>query len=300
MHGTPFDIAPFRDIYPFEHHWFERNGLRHHYLDEGSGPPVLLLHGNPTWSFYFRELVKGLRSDHRCIAPDHMGMGLSDRPGEDRYDYRLASRIDDVEALLDHLGIGEDITLIAHDWGGVIGAGVAVGHPERFSRFVFMNTAAFRMPEGKRLPLSLYYVKYGLISPTLLIRGINAFSRIASYIGVEKRMDPHVRKGYVAPYNSWRNRLSTLRFVQDIPLVSKDPSYGTLKWIDENLSKLKGKPMLVLWGEKDFIFDMDIFDVWRARFPKARFVTYPDAGHYVIEDARDRILKEVGIALRRG
>jgi haloalkane dehalogenase len=295
----PFDIAPYKGIYPFEHHWFKKNGLRYHYLDEGEGRPILMLHGNPTWSFMYRELVKELRSDHRCIVPDHMGMGLSDRPDDRKYDHRLASRIDDVESLLDHLGIERDITLIAHDWGGVIGAGVAERRPEAFSRFIFMNTAAFRMPSKKRLPLSLFYVKYGLISPTVMIRGFNAFSGIASRVGVKRKLDPLVRKGYVAPYNSWRNRLATLRFVQDIPLSPKDPSYPILKGIEENLPRLKGKPMLVIWGEKDFIFDLDILRIWRERFPEATFLTFPRAGHYVIEDAQSEIIETIKKDLRR-
>lgn len=295
----PFDIAPYKGIYPFEHHWFKKNGLSYHYLDEGEGRPVLMLHGNPTWSFMYRELVKELRSDHRCIVPDHMGMGLSDRPDDRKYDHRLASRIEDVESLLDHLGIERDITLIAHDWGGVIGAGVAERRPEAFSRFIFMNTAAFRMPSKKRLPLSLFYVKYCPISPTIMIRGFNAFSGIASRVGVERKLDPLVRKGYVAPYNSWGNRLATLRFVQDIPLSPKDPSYPILKGIDENLPRLKGKPMLVIWGEKDFIFDLDILGIWRERFPEATFLTFPRAGHYVIEDASSEIIETIQKDLRR-
>ena len=253
---------------------------------------MLMVHGNPTWSFYFRDLVLALRDDHRVIVPDHMGCGLSDRPTDKEYDFRLASRVDDLSELLDHLGIESGLTLVAHDWGGVIGALVAARDPGRFRRFVFMNTAAFRMPEGKKLPFSLHFVKRTPLLPTVMIRGFNAFSFIASHVGVERKLPPDVRKAYTAPYGSWKNRLATLRFVQDIPLKRKDRSYSTLKELDDNLHKLSDKPILIFWGEKDFVFDMDILDVWKKRVPKARFVTFPDAGHYVIEDAKDRIIEE--------
>jgi len=298
MIGPHFDLEEFRSLYPFRSNYLEMDGLRYHYLDEGEGPPVLMLHGNPTWSFFFRELVLELRRDHRVIVPDHMGMGLSDRPPDERYPYRLESRVKDVRSLLDHLGLDRGIAIVAHDWGGVIGGSLAVRNPDMFSAFAFMNTAAFRMPKGKRLPLSLYFVKHTPVIPAFLIRGFNAFSAIASHIGVEKKMDARVRKGYVAPYNSWGNRIATLRFVQDIPLGPKDPSYGYLKATDEGLDNLKGKPMMVIWGEKDFIFDMEILDVWRERFPLATFLTFPDAGHYVIEDARSEVVTAVANFLR--
>jgi len=288
---APFDISPYRELYPFKDRWWTHRGLRYHYIDEGKGEPVLMVHGNPTWSFHFRELVKALMGDHRVVAMDHMGCGLSDRPDDDLYDFSLRSRVDDLEAFLDHLGLNRGVTLVAHDWGGVIGSAVAVRHPERFSRFVLMNTAAFRMPEGKRLPFSLYFVKYTPVLPTVLIRGFNAFSFIASHIGAQRKLPKDVRRAYTAPYNSWRNRLATLRFVQDIPLVPRDRSYPTLKELDEGLHRLRGKPMMIIWGEKDFIFDLEIREVWRKRFPEARFESFPDAGHYVMEDARERIVE---------
>ncbi|MBW2155695.1 MAG: alpha/beta fold hydrolase, partial [Deltaproteobacteria bacterium] len=136
------DISKFRHLYPFKSHYMEINGLNYHFLDEGAGDPVVIIHGNPTWSFYYRKLVEGLSERFRTIVPDHIGCGLSDTPDVHQYDYRLKSRVDDLEDLLDHLGIDKNITLVLHDWGGMIGMAYALRFQERIRRFVIMNTAA--------------------------------------------------------------------------------------------------------------------------------------------------------------
>ena len=134
---------------------FDRGGLRLHYIDEGSGEPVVMLHGNPTWSFFYRHLIDALRGSHRVIVPDHIGCGLSDKPDDSRYTYTLASRVDDLELLLDHLGLESDLTLVMHDWGGMIGMTYAARHPERIARLVVSNTAAFHKPPAKPMPRAL-------------------------------------------------------------------------------------------------------------------------------------------------
>src|SRR5262245_40625611 len=158
------------ELYPFRSHFLDRSGVRMHYLDEGSGPPVVMVHGNPTWSFYFRNLVQALRDDYRTVVPDHIGCGLSDKPGDDRYEYTLDRRVADLEALLDSLGLTSNLTLVLHDWGGMIGMAFASRHPERIRRLVILNTAAFLLPAGKRLPRSLWLVRNTPLGP-LLVRG---------------------------------------------------------------------------------------------------------------------------------
>src|SRR6476661_3104523 len=145
----PFIPSPLHE-YPFAPHSFTRPHGRMNYLDEGSGDPIIMLHGNPTWSFYYRNLVLALRGSYRCIVPDHIGCGLSDKPAETLYDYSLKSRIDDLERLVDTLELTEKITLVLHDWGGMIGMAYAVRHPERIARLVFLNTGAFHLPETKK------------------------------------------------------------------------------------------------------------------------------------------------------
>lgn len=281
------------DLYPFSSHYLEISGLRYHYLDEGRGDPVVMVHGNPTWSFYFRNLVLGLSPDYRVIAPDHMGCGLSDKPDENQYDFRLSSRICDLEFLLDRLGLKKSITLILHDWGGAIGIGYALRHPERISRIILMNTAAFLPPKGKKLPFRLQILKRFRAPARFAVLGGNLFSRAALVMAPNKRLERRIKKGLCAPYNSWSNRMATLKFVEDIPLVPSDPSYSLLAWMDHHLHRLSPIPMLILWGMHDFVFDSDYLREWQHRFPKAAIHRYPDAGHYLLEDEPERIRMDI-------
>ncbi len=285
-----FDIAPHRHLYPFESHWHEVGGKRMHYVDEGRGEPVVLVHGNPTWSFYFRNLIAGLRNRYRVVAPDHIGCGLSDKPSNAEYSYRLEQRVADLQSLIDHLQLGDDLTFGVHDWGGMIGLTCALRMLERVQRVIVFNTAAFGLPSGKRLPLRLRIVRNIPPLANVLVRGFNAFSEAATRMACVKPLPTDVRSAYVAPYDSWANRIATLRFVQDIPLRSGDPSYDLVRWTDENLNRLDGVPMLICWGDRDFVFDSHILAEWKRRFPAASVHAFADAGHYVLEDAGDEIL----------
>jgi haloalkane dehalogenase len=275
------------------------NGFAMHYVDEGRGEPLVMLHGNPTWSFYFRELIKGLSGGYRCIAPDHIGCGLSARPRVTEYGFRLRNRVDDIEAFFGAVGLSKNLTLVVHDWGGMIGAAFAVRHPERIARLVILNTAAFLKPAGKPLPWALKMVRSlpALAVPAVL--GLNLFARGAAWTASAKGLRPDVRAGLLSPYNSRRNRLATLRFVQDIPLSPADPGYDIVAQVDRGLHRLAAKPMLVCWGERDFVFDRDYLAEWRRRFPSAEVHSFPDAGHYVLEDVPDRVLPLLKAFLKR-
>ena len=195
------DISKFRHLYPFKSHYMEINGLNYHFLDEGAGDPVVIIHGNPTWSFYYRKLVEGLSERFRTIVPDHIGCGLSDTPDVHQYDYRLKSRVDDLEDLLDRLGIEKNITLVLHDWGGMIGMAYALRYPERIRRFVIMNTAAFLPPKGKTLPMRLRVIRNIEPFATLAVLGFNLFARSALFMAPYKKLPKDVKSGMVAPYN---------------------------------------------------------------------------------------------------
>lgn len=275
------------ELYPFSPRSIEVEGQhRMSFLDEGKGRPVIFLHGNPTWSFMYRKMIMEMRESHRCIAPDHLGCGLSDKPQD--YSYTLRNHIGNLDTLLDQLQI-RDCTLVMHDWGGAIGMGWAVRHPGRVNRLVVMNTAAFR---SSRLPLRIAVCRWPGIGP-LLVRGLNVFAGAAVHMAVKKTMSPGVKDGFLAPYDSWQNRIAIHRFVQDIPLRSNHPSWQDLLAIENGLAGIVNKPMLICWGGRDFCFNDHFYEEWQRRFPAAECHYFAEAGHYLLEDAFEEILQVV-------
>ena len=288
-----FDITAFRHLYPFESHWLDLGGLRMHYIDEGTGEPIVMVHGNPTWSFYFRELIKEFRTTHRVVVPDHIGCGLSDKPVDARYEYTLRRRVEDLETLLDRLELNENVTLVGHDWGGMIVAACALRRLGRVKRLVFFNTAGFLLPPGQRLPWQLWLIRNLSPVAALLVRGFNGFALGATYLATAKGLPREVRRAYRAPYDSWANRIATLRFVQDIPLEPGDPSYELAGWVDDHLEQLRERSVFIGWGARDFVFDLRFLAEWRRRLPDAEVHSFPDAGHYVLEDAAAELIPKV-------
>jgi haloalkane dehalogenase len=223
-------------------------------------------------------------------VPDHIGCGLSDKPTEKQYNYRYQSRVEDLEALLDHLDIKNRITLVLHDWGGMIGLAFALRNLEKISRLVITNTTGFFTPGGKGLPLRLWLIRYIAPFATIGVKGFNLFARAALYMAPYKRLAKDVKAGLIAPYNSWENRIATLKFVQDIPLRPGDPSYDLGQYVDQNLHRLSDIPKLICWGKHDFVFTPAFFEEWKQRFPDAEYHFFTDAGHYLLEDIPDKIL----------
>lgn len=281
--------------YPFTPQRFQvRPGISMSFLDEGprDGEIVLMLHGNPSWSYYWRKLVAGLSDRYRCIVPDHIGMGLSDKPDDAEYDYTLASRIEDLATLLAHLGIDGKVSLAVHDWGGMIGFGWALRDPSRIARLVVLNTAAFPLPAEKPMPWQLKLGRDSRLG-ALAIRAFNAFSSAASRVGVCTPMPPDVRAAYVAPYNSWANRIATLRFVQDIPLAPGDKAWALVEESGRRLHEYADRPALLAWGLRDFVFDAHFLRGFEQKLPQAQSLIFDDAGHYVLEDKAAQIVPQV-------
>jgi haloalkane dehalogenase len=296
-----FDPEPFRELYPWAPHFFDvGQGVRLHYLDEGQGDPVVLVHGNPTWSFYFRSLVSALSPTHHVIAVDHVGCGLSDKPSDSHYEYVLDRRVADLEALLDSLGLTANLTLVVHDWGGMIGLAFATRHPGRVKRLVVLNSAGFGLPPGRRLPWQVGLVRALPFFP-LPVRGLNAFSRGANRLCSVRpgRMTPLVKAAYLAPYDSWAHRVAVQRFVEDIPLGPGDRSWATVQEVSRRIDQFQQVPTLICWGRKDFVFDDAFLAEWRRRLPGAELHVFEDAGHYVLEDAPEEIVPLVRQFLAR-
>ena len=277
--------------YPFQSHFINVGSVNLHYLDEGpaTAEPLLMLHGNPTWSYYFRGLIKAFSGQYRAIAPDHIGMGLSDKPGDRDYHYTLARRVTDLEKLLDHLDLQRPVTLVLHDWGGMIGMALATRRPDRIARMVVLNTSGFTLPFGKHMPWQLKLARLPLIG-AMLVRGFNAFSSGAVRDCAMRPMPKEVRMAYLAPYNTWQNRIAVHRFIQDIPLHPGDRAFDLVAETEKSLAIFEKLPILICWGMKDFVFDIHFLNRWIELFPLAEVHRFDEAGHYVLEDAGEQII----------
>lgn len=258
------------------------------YLDEGprDGRPMLFVHGNPTWSFAWRHMIADLSKDYRCIAVDHIGCGRSDKPQD--YPYTLAQHQQNLQSLVEDLSLSE-ITLVAHDWGGAIGCGVAGKRPDLFAQLCLMNTAAFR---STHMPLRISFCRWPVVGP-IAVRGFNAFAGMATWMAVERPLSKAAKAGFLAPYDSWANRVAVQRFVEDIPRTPRHPSYATLVETEDNLQKLKHLPALFLWGQRDWCFTPAFCDEFETRFPQARTIRFDKAGHYLFEDERVAVTREL-------
>lgn len=291
VNSAVFGIHPpvdsFASEYPFEPRFHVTpGGARMHYLDQGAGRPWLMVHGNPTWSFMYRSLVRDISGEERCVVPDHVGCGRSEKPEDGQYVFNLKTRIDDLESLVLALDL-RDMTLVVHDWGGAIGIGVAARHPDRFRDIVVMNTAAFWLP---RLPWRIRVCGLPVLGD-LLVRGFNVFAGAAVFMAPGRLwgLTAEARKGFLAPYDNWRNRRAVLEFVRDIPMTPGHPSYGTILEVEEGLGRISGKVKLIIWGMRDFCFDETFLLEWRRRCPDASIHRFPGAGHYLLEDVPDSI-----------
>ncbi len=277
------------NLYPYHtgklHITYQGKDLELNYIDEGQGEAVVMVHGNPTWSFYYRRAVDILKDQFRCIVPDHIGCGLSDKPQD--YPYRLENHIQNLEKLIKSLGL-KKIHLIVHDWGGAIGMGLATRNPDLVDKVVILNTAAFT---SKEIPFRINICRIPVFGE-FIIRAFNGFAYPATFMAVKKKMNSNIKKAYLHPYNNFNNRLATARFVQDIPLNKSHPSYQTLKDIEDKLPLIKGKKLIV-WGKQDFCFHDSFYKRWKEIYPDARSIVLKQAGHYVLEDCEIETLNEI-------
>lgn len=270
-------------LFPFRSRFIEIDGSRVHYVDEGEGPPLLLLHGNPTWSFLYRDIIRGLRGRFRCVAPDYPGFGLSvARAG---YGFTPAEHADTIERLLLALDLS-DVTLMVQDWGGPIGLGVASRHPERFRALVIGNTWAW--PVNGDLRFELFSRFLGGPVGALLIRNFNAFVNLLIPAGTRRRLPGEVMAAYRGPFSRKASREPTHVFPREI-LASRDYLAG----VEGGLRRLADLPALLLWGDRDPAFRGAERTRFERIFPRHRTVVLRDAGHFIQEDAAEEIVAEI-------
>ena len=286
---------PYGPLYPFRSRFVTvgrgtatggTRGHRMHYVDEGSGPVVVCLHGNPTWGFLFRNLIAALRDDFRVIVPDHVGCGLSEQPGD--VCFRAGDRIGHLEDLLAELGIGR-FSLVMHDWGGPLGTGLAVRRPADVERLVYFNTT---LAEMSLLPGMIRRAAAPVIGK-LLTHDTMQFLKLLTSFGVVQAMPEEVKRGYLRPYQTRAGRRAIWGFVQDIPF---SPSHPTAPLMDDMVARLPAladTPVKIIWGMKDPCFHPGILRQVAARFPQADVVRVPDASHLVLEDAPGRSIAAI-------
>lgn len=287
------DRSKWQAEYPFAPNYFDVDGQRMHYVDSGRGDEtVLAVHGNPTWSFYWRHIIRGLAPSLRVVAVDHIGCGLSDKPQD--YQYSLATHRDNLRRLVEALDL-QNITLLAHDWGGAIGLSAAVEMPHRIRRIALLNTAAFPPPY---IPWRIAACRTPLLG-TLAVRGVNLFARAAVPMAMSRsRLSAAARGGLLAPYDSWKNRVAIDRFVRDIPFTSRHATAPLLAQLEQRLSIFNDRPVLLVWGMRDWCFRPECLERFQQIWPHARTVTLDDVGHYVAEDAPQETLSAVESFLR--
>jgi cis-3-alkyl-4-acyloxetan-2-one decarboxylase len=285
--------STWRDEYPFESRYFElAPGVRQHYVDEGpSGggeSTILCVHGNPTWSFYYRSIVSRFRDTHRVVAVDHVGCGLSDKPQQ--YRYTLEQHTDNLVRLIDALDL-KRTTMVVHDWGGAIGLGVAVKRLERFRNVMVLNTAAFPPPY---IPKRIALCRVPWLG-SIAIRYANAFARAAIYMAIDRlpRLSVAARDGLLAPYDTPSHRVAIDGFVKDIPMSEQHPTHAVLMHLERDLPKLSGMPIRFVWGMRDWCFRPECMERMQLAWPNATRRELSDVGHYVMEEAPNEVLAEL-------
>ena len=269
-------------LYPFQGNSFKvKSGFNLHYLDEGKeqGTPTLFLHGNPTWSFFYRRLVLSLREHGRCIVPDHIGCGLSEKPSFPKFSYNLASHGQNIIDLIDHLKI-DRIRLVVHDWGGAIGLSAFRDQPERIEKIVLMNTAAF---PSRDIPKRILFCRLPILG-SLFVRHLNGFAGPATYMAVKNSLQSEIKRGFLYPYNNWANRVAVWRFVKDIPFEKNHPTMPLLQETADSLNSYNQTPIIACWGMKDFCFHGGFLKEWQQRLPHIVAHKFTNSGHYLLED----------------
>lgn len=276
--------------YPFASHWLERNGAHMHYVDEGSGAPVLLLHGNPTWSYLYRNVIKALCSEARCIAPDYPGFGFSGHsPG---YGYTPREHAQWVNALIDHLNL-KHIVLVCQDWGGPIGLSIATQRSQDFAGLVILNTWCWR----PNLRSTIFSLMMGSRFPgrwLQLTRNFFANTVVPNSIFHKENVTAVLRKAYTDPFPTEASRIGTWVFPREIR-----QSADWLAETEANLHRLRAKPTTLVWAMKDPAFGNPAYLArWQKAFPQAQVEKLDDASHYLQEDRPDRIVEGIRAVLR--
>jgi len=273
-----------RGLFPFVSRFVNIQGHSIHYIDEGTGPALLLLHGNPTWSFLYREIIKDLRHQFRCIAMDYPGFGLSQ--AAEGYDYLPASHAKTVDAFVESLGIGK-FSVMVQDWGGPIGLWVAARRAAQVQSLIIGNTWAWPIDGDKHF--ERFSDMMGGVLGGFVIRHFNAFVNVMIPMNVKRRrLSREIMKAYRGPFPTKDSRLPTRIFPREIRR-----SRDFLAEVERGIEGLATKPVLIIWGDRDIAFR----DKERKRFEEAfankKTLVLTKAGHYIQEAAPAEISQAI-------
>jgi pimeloyl-ACP methyl ester carboxylesterase len=292
----------FGGTWPFEPRWTGAQGERLHHVDEGprAGRPVVMLHGNPAWSYLYRRFIPALvDAGHRAIAVDLLGFGRSDKP-HDRAAYEVGAHASRVGALLDALEI-HDACLVVHDWGGPIGLPWAVARPDRVGRLMVLNTFAPRLPGpmGRALTLRALRAR-GVGEVIATVRdGLTEDFLLRAGVRHRDQLDENAKLAYRAPHPDRASRTAILAFPRQVPLSSDTPVAALTRATADGLERhFRGRPATICWGMRDILFREPVLDLWRRLLPDADVVRVGDAGHFIQEDAHERAIAELLNLLR--
>lgn len=281
----------FGGSYPFEPNYLDIDGFKMHYVDEGGGEPVLMLHGDPTWGYLWRNFIPPISDTNRVIVPDHMGMGKSSVPKEP-YPYLLKHHISNLEQLILHLKL-RNITLVLHDWGGPAGMGFAVRYPELIKRIVIMNTWAFAKWPGGELPRLLQIIRSDKGESFVLEKNGYVKRALLGTANYPENYTQEVLEAYLAPFPVSDSRLALLCWSRDITYDESDQSYNDMKQIEDKLNLFRETPILVIWGMLDPVLPLAVLEKWRSIYPHAKVCQIEDASHFLQEDAPKRAISEI-------
>jgi pimeloyl-ACP methyl ester carboxylesterase len=288
-------MGDFDGSFPFEPRYQQvADDVRLHYVEEGRGRPVLMLHGNPTWSYLYRRFLPPVaKAGFRAIAVDHMGFGRSDRPPGHRR-YTLRSHVDNLLAFIRGLDL-RDITLVMQDWGGPIGVGAAVEDPGRVAKLVILNTWVGVVPEGFEMPFHAPFKQRGL--GEMLGLGANLFVE-AMFGGMRpESATPLVAAAYRAPFPNYYSRVPILAFVRDLPVGEDHPTAPYVMELGAKLPDLQ-RPTLIAWGMEDRFLAPALLEGWKSLYPHADVLELPGARHYLQEDEPEAITERLVAFLR--
>jgi haloalkane dehalogenase len=277
--------------YPFKPHYFKCSAGTMHYIDEGQGKPIIMVHGNPDWSFFYRNLVKTLSKHYRCIAIDHIGFGLSDKPLD--WTYLPEEHAKNFSDFITYLDL-KDMTLVVNDWGGPIALCYAVDHAERVDSIVILNTWAWPVNDD------WYYQGFskfmgGPIGRFLVLR-FNFFAKVVLKAGYadKTRLTKEIHEHYLKPLEQPKERKGNWIFPKRII-----DSGEWLRILWSKIDKISNKPTLILWGLKDIAFREKELKRWVATMSRNEVHTFSDAGHYPQEEKSLEVAKLIEEFLKR-